>query len=69
MRTYNPTDPDDFAYMVMHWLNNQESYSDGIFNTDHGILEIKWGHMKWEYRYIVPVELPESFWEDAKDNQ
>jgi hypothetical protein len=63
---YNPKDPDDFPYLVMNWLNNNDISSGGVFNTPHGILHVFWNH-GWEYHYIIPQDLPVSFYEDKEN--
>ncbi len=50
------------AWRMMAWLNDNQPYRGGVFETPLGILEIWSGRNGWEYRYLqaepLPIEWP-----------
>ena len=48
---------DRLAYKMMDYRNKHDSYEEGYWFTNYGVLHIWWTH-HWNYEYILVKDLP-----------
>ena len=48
----------ELAYRMMGWLNDNQPYRGGAFDTPYGVLWIRPGKSGWDYRYFQTEPLP-----------